>query len=220
MADAWGWNPVDWVVVPVKCAMVWAFVPQTDISAEAEDRMDGLADTGIGSWLLAPVEVGNQVSALGGVAPAGHGQVSTLAARREDFPFVAPAGEDDPSVAGISESMFPALRSGTAGPPAADAPMVLSAAGAAEYGAASWGAFGCQGPPLTVDLSFAGSGSRTIYPLSACESPMSTIAGLVRAGLAVLINATVILAIPRMAMSVMGFKKDAEASMNENGRTA
>jgi hypothetical protein len=25
--DAWSWNPVDWVVVPVKCVLIWAFVP-------------------------------------------------------------------------------------------------------------------------------------------------------------------------------------------------
>lgn len=27
-ADAWSWNPVDWVYVPVKCALIWAFVPK------------------------------------------------------------------------------------------------------------------------------------------------------------------------------------------------
>lgn len=27
--DAWSWNPVDWVVVPVKCVLVWAFVPSS-----------------------------------------------------------------------------------------------------------------------------------------------------------------------------------------------
>lgn len=28
LQDAWGWNPVDWVYVPVKCAFIWAFVPK------------------------------------------------------------------------------------------------------------------------------------------------------------------------------------------------
>lgn len=28
LQEAWSWNPVDWVYVPVKCAMVWAFVPK------------------------------------------------------------------------------------------------------------------------------------------------------------------------------------------------
>lgn len=31
-ADAWSWNPVDWVYVPVKCAFIWAFVPKTQLS--------------------------------------------------------------------------------------------------------------------------------------------------------------------------------------------
>lgn len=35
--DAWGWNPVDWVVVPVKCALIWAFKPKTPFT----DRMNG-----------------------------------------------------------------------------------------------------------------------------------------------------------------------------------
>lgn len=27
LGAAWGWNPVAWVLVPVKCALLWAFVP-------------------------------------------------------------------------------------------------------------------------------------------------------------------------------------------------
>lgn len=30
-----GWNPVDWVYVPVKCSLKWAFVPKTPFSARA-----------------------------------------------------------------------------------------------------------------------------------------------------------------------------------------
>lgn len=37
-ADCWGsgtfsWNPVDWVVTPVKCALAWAFVPDAAVMA-------------------------------------------------------------------------------------------------------------------------------------------------------------------------------------------
>lgn len=32
MAAMASWNPVDWVLTPVKCALVWAFVPQTPIA--------------------------------------------------------------------------------------------------------------------------------------------------------------------------------------------
>jgi len=30
--EAWGWNPVDWIYIPVKCSLIWAFVP-TDFPA-------------------------------------------------------------------------------------------------------------------------------------------------------------------------------------------
>lgn len=35
MGGAFTLNPVDWVYVPVKCAMVWAFVPQTSLATRA-----------------------------------------------------------------------------------------------------------------------------------------------------------------------------------------
>jgi hypothetical protein len=34
-AAAWSWNPIDWVLVPVKCALKWAFVPPSGAWAAA-----------------------------------------------------------------------------------------------------------------------------------------------------------------------------------------
>lgn len=33
----WSWNPVDWVLVPVKCALSWAFVPKSDLGGRVDD---------------------------------------------------------------------------------------------------------------------------------------------------------------------------------------
>lgn len=50
IASGWSWNPVDWVFVPVKCALTWAFVPKDGpgLIARANDVFDG---TGMGDWL-------------------------------------------------------------------------------------------------------------------------------------------------------------------------
>ena len=41
LGDAWSWNPVDWIYVPVKCVFLWAFVPKTSLST----RIDGIVST-------------------------------------------------------------------------------------------------------------------------------------------------------------------------------
>lgn len=50
IAQGWSWNPVDWVFVPVKCALVWAFIPKDGpgLIARANDTFN---DTGMGDWL-------------------------------------------------------------------------------------------------------------------------------------------------------------------------
>lgn len=37
-------NPIDWVLTPVKCAFVWAFVPRSDRISDAQGRVGDLAD--------------------------------------------------------------------------------------------------------------------------------------------------------------------------------
>lgn len=44
LSSMWSWNPVDWVMTPVKCALSWAFVPNTSTT---EATINGLrADVG------------------------------------------------------------------------------------------------------------------------------------------------------------------------------
>jgi hypothetical protein len=54
----WSWNPVDWVLEPVKCALTWAFVPSTAPLAQAELTAGQLAAaapfgyvTGVVGWV-------------------------------------------------------------------------------------------------------------------------------------------------------------------------
>jgi hypothetical protein len=59
-ADAWSWNPVDWVYVPVKCVFIWAFVPDTAVlQGLITDVKDAWSDSTIGNWL----------GAFGGITP-------------------------------------------------------------------------------------------------------------------------------------------------------
>ena len=47
----WSWDPIDWVLTPVKCALVWAFVPNTATltSLETSAKSD-LTSLGATSW--------------------------------------------------------------------------------------------------------------------------------------------------------------------------
>jgi hypothetical protein len=47
------WNPVDWVYTPVKCALVWAFVPKNG-GGKMKDIRDKFVDGGFGPWLGIP----------------------------------------------------------------------------------------------------------------------------------------------------------------------
>lgn len=51
---AWSWNPIDWVVVPVKCALSWAFVPKTPLQGRIDD-IKGKASGKFPFSLLAPL---------------------------------------------------------------------------------------------------------------------------------------------------------------------
>lgn len=55
-ASCWpsGWaafNPAEWVLQPVKCALVWAFVPDDSIMSDLENRLrTALNGSGVGPW--------------------------------------------------------------------------------------------------------------------------------------------------------------------------
>jgi hypothetical protein len=109
-AGAISWNPVDWVTTPVKCALMWAFVPSDGfLSGTIDGFGTSWGDSIVGDW-------------FGGIALI-----------VDEFP--TPDGD------------------------------------------------GCLGPPLTVSLALLGGGSHTLYPFTACEQPMATIATIVRASL-------------------------------------
>lgn len=58
------WNPVDWVTTPVKCALVWAFVPKDSaISDTVTGVGQSFAVTGVGQWF----------GAFGGIVAASSG---------------------------------------------------------------------------------------------------------------------------------------------------
>lgn len=52
MAAAWSWNPADWVLVPVKCALQWAFVPSAPALRQAEATItEATTGTGVPTWI-------------------------------------------------------------------------------------------------------------------------------------------------------------------------
>lgn len=67
LAAMWSWNPIDWVFTPVKCALVWAFVPKPgamgDAMAEAKGDLLGRPPVSVAVALSVPLValVGTQV---------------------------------------------------------------------------------------------------------------------------------------------------------------
>ena len=55
----WSWNPIDWVFTPVKCALVWAFVPKPgamgDAMAEAKGDLLGRPPVSVAVALAVPL---------------------------------------------------------------------------------------------------------------------------------------------------------------------
>lgn len=72
--DCWGsasfsWNPVDWVVTPIKCALAWAFVPSPAYLANWSNGVGtGWAASSFGHWSSA---VSGLVPAITGTGCAG-----------------------------------------------------------------------------------------------------------------------------------------------------
>lgn len=54
MSAAWSWNPVNWVLTPVKCAMVWAFVPKKEAVTGVQTKLRTSVDkSGASGWFQA-----------------------------------------------------------------------------------------------------------------------------------------------------------------------
>lgn len=57
-AGAVSWNPIDWVYVPIKCSLTWAFVPSSGHMAETfADLSTDFTGTAFGDWLVNIVSV-------------------------------------------------------------------------------------------------------------------------------------------------------------------
>lgn len=51
---SWSWNPIDWVLIPVKCALEWAFVPDESTLGALETQVsNAFNSTGVGAWFSA-----------------------------------------------------------------------------------------------------------------------------------------------------------------------
>jgi len=52
MADTWSWNPVNWVYIPIKCALQWALVPKTATMTSLGTRVKtALSASAPGRWV-------------------------------------------------------------------------------------------------------------------------------------------------------------------------
>ena len=71
MGGAWSWNPVNWVYIPVKCALKWAFVPP---AGSMETQFTGLRTT----WSASPpgaylAGFGSMIGAFGSIGSGAGG---------------------------------------------------------------------------------------------------------------------------------------------------
>jgi hypothetical protein len=80
MDDVWTWNPVSWVLVPVKCALVWAFVPDgATVNAVRQSAGTAWATSGPGVMTTAVL---GAVEPLGDIGSAESGACGLVV----DFP--------------------------------------------------------------------------------------------------------------------------------------
>lgn len=55
LSAAWSWNPVDWVYVPVKCALSWAFDPGSDYLSQKTAQLQTAWDSSVFGQVAAVV---------------------------------------------------------------------------------------------------------------------------------------------------------------------
>jgi hypothetical protein len=52
LGGGWGWNPIEWVLKPIKCALTWAFVPNADVLSDLlTDLQTAFDDSALGSMV-------------------------------------------------------------------------------------------------------------------------------------------------------------------------
>lgn len=68
-SDAWSWNPVDWIYVPVKCAMLWAFKPKTALAVRVTDIKDAVGVKAPFSYVTGLGSLPGLVGGVGGACP-------------------------------------------------------------------------------------------------------------------------------------------------------
>lgn len=56
------WNPLEWVQLPVQCALVWAFVPEGGLQTYTDRFGDGWSNSDLGLWVA---DVGGAAGELG-----------------------------------------------------------------------------------------------------------------------------------------------------------
>lgn len=66
----------------------------------------------------------------------------------------------------------------------------------------------CEGPAWTFSTKF--SGTTTLYPLAACESPVSTLAAIVKASLRVGLSLALVMGMVRMGSAAIGLQRTIE----------
>lgn len=96
----WSWNPVDWVLNPVKCALRWAFVPDAAHTSQVTSLTDGL----LTKVPFGPVSQG--ITWLGGLVPGG----SSCWVQSVTIPQVATFTAIDTCTPGPVEAQVMALR--------------------------------------------------------------------------------------------------------------
>lgn len=64
LGNGWSWNPVSWIFTPVKCALIWAFVPATPL----QNRIDTIKTTYASKF---PFNIGGAFNGMSGSLTGG-----------------------------------------------------------------------------------------------------------------------------------------------------
>jgi hypothetical protein len=103
LGGVWSWNPWDWVFTPVKCVLVWAFVPdEGQLSALADSIKGAFGGTVIGSWWSG---INGLIPGIGGGVDGGCDGIPVhldLGSMTKDFTLLRACDEPMKTAASIS----------------------------------------------------------------------------------------------------------------------